>query len=398
MSFGVYIHIPYCLQRCTYCDFATYERTKILPENDYVQILQNEILARYHLFSHHQNIDTIYFGGGTPSLLPASLISEILRTLNTVGFRQKSGTEITIEVNPATVDEDKLRAYKDLGINRLSVGAQTFDDALLKMVHREHSAKQTLQTIELIKKHDFQFNFDLLFALPRQSLAGFEKDVQIAMEISPQHLSPYCLTVPKNHILSQNRPLDDEQIAMFELLHERLIHHGYHQYEISNYSKPGHESKHNMLYWTDQDYWGIGLSSHSYLKQSSQFPWGVRFWNHKSIQDYTVWASALTPNSSALAEPDQDRYESLESWESLTDFCHVSMRLLSGLDKAKLLQKFGPSAVQLIEKRLQDPQMTSLVAEDAQGWRLTRQGVHLSNKVFEQILVSKDDWREFDFI
>ena len=392
MSFGVYIHIPYCLQRCTYCDFATYERTKILPENDYVQILKNEILSRHHLFSHHQNLDTVYFGGGTPSLLPASLISEILSTLNTVGFRQKSGAEITIEINPATVDEEKLRIYKDLGINRLSVGAQTFDDDLLKMVHREHSAKQTLQTFELIKKHDFHFNFDLLFALPHQSMAGFEKDVQIALEIAPEHLSPYCLTVPHNHILSKNRPLDDEQIAMFELLHERLSSGGYQQYEISNYAKPGYESKHNMLYWTDQDYWGVGLSAHSYLKQSPSFPWGVRFWNHKGIQDYTTWAQSLSANTPIFSSADQDRFESLESWESLTDFCHVSMRLLTGLNKAKLKQKFGSKAVLLMEKRLRDPKLSAFVAEDAQGWHLTRQGVHLSNQVFEQIFVSKDDW------
>ncbi len=391
MSFGVYIHIPYCLQRCTYCDFATYERTKILPEHDYIQILKNEILSRRHLFSHHQFLDTIYFGGGTPSLLPASLISEVLSTLNTAGFRQKSGAEITIEVNPATVDEDKLRAYKDLGVNRLSVGAQTFDDSLLKMVHREHTAKQTLQTFDLIKKHGFQFNFDLLFALPHQSIEGFEKDVQIAMEIEPEHLSPYCLTVPKNHVLSSNRPLDDEQVTMFELLHERLSAHDYHQYEISNYSKSGFESKHNLLYWTDQDYWGVGLSSHSYLRQSSQFPWGVRFWNHKGIQDYTAWGQGLTEQTPLFGDADQDRFEALQTWESLTDFCHVSLRLLSGLEKQKLEQKFGKPALQLLENRLQSPQMAPLVMESASGWQLTRKGVHLSNQVFEQVLFTKDD-------
>jgi oxygen-independent coproporphyrinogen-3 oxidase len=394
MSFGVYIHIPYCIQRCTYCDFATYERTKILPEADYVQVLKNEILSRRQIFSHHDSVDTIYFGGGTPSLLPASLISEILSTLNTAGLRQKSGTEITIEVNPATVDDEKLKSYKDLGVTRLSVGAQTFDDSLLKMVHREHTAKQTLQTFELIKKHGFHFNFDLLFALPHQSLAGFQKDVDKALEIAPEHLSPYCLTVPANHLLSKNRPMDEEQIAMFEYLHQKLTAGGYEQYEISNYAKPGFESRHNLLYWTDQDYWGIGLSSHSYLKESETFKWGLRFWNQKSIQDYILWAKQLSRTSNFFASDEAERFEALQPWESLTDYCHVSLRLLTGLEKQKISTKFGAGAARLISKRLADPSMNSLISASDVGWRLTRQGVHLSNRVFEQIFISEVDWCE----
>ncbi|MFN7904418.1 MAG: radical SAM family heme chaperone HemW [Pseudobdellovibrionaceae bacterium] len=394
MSFGVYIHIPYCIQRCTYCDFATYERTKILPEADYVHILKNEILSRRHLFSHHEFVDTIYFGGGTPSLLPASMISEILSTLNTAGFRRRSGTEITIEINPATVDYDKLKDYKELGINRLSVGAQTFDDSLLKMVHREHTAQETLQTFDLIQKHDFKFNFDLLFALPRQTLTGFRKDVEIAMKIGPEHLSPYCLTVPVNHLLSAHRPMDEEQVAMFEYLHEQLSLNRYYQYEISNYSRPGHESKHNLLYWTDQDYWGVGLSSHSYLRQNDKFPWGVRFWNPKGIQDYTIWAQNLTSNHEAFSADDKKLFEILQPWESLTDFCMVGLRLDSGLNQAKLSEKFGESALRLITTRLNSPLMQSFVIIKNGSWKLTRQGVHLSNKVFEQILVTEEDWSQ----
>lgn len=394
MSFGVYIHIPYCIQRCTYCDFATYERTKILPEADYIQVLKNEIMSRRQIFSHHDTVDTIYFGGGTPSLLPASLISEILSTLNNAGLRQRSGTEITIEVNPATVDDVKLKTYKDLGVNRLSVGAQTFDDALLKMVHREHTAAQTLQTFELIKKHGFQFNFDLLFALPHQTLTGFQKDVDKALEISPEHLSPYCLTVPSHHLLSQNRPMDEVQIEMFEYLHQKLTDAGYDQYEISNYARPGFESRHNLLYWTNQDYWGVGLSAHSYLKQNKQFPWGVRFWNPKGIQDYTPWAQSLSQAHQPFAHEEKDRFEKLHPWESLTDFCHVSLRLLTGLEKQKIFNQFGADAARLISERLSHPSMNALITTSAVGWRLTRQGVHLSNKVFEQIFVSEDDWHQ----
>jgi oxygen-independent coproporphyrinogen-3 oxidase len=282
MAFGVYVHIPYCIQRCTYCDFATYEQSKILPPDQYVQLLFEEIKQKRQ-YQTPQALDTLYFGGGTPSLIPAPLIVSIIKELGRYGYTTGPQTEVTIEINPATVSEDKLKMYLDHGINRFSVGAQTFDDRLLKMVHREHSAKQTLETLDLLRKYNLNFSFDILFALPSQTFEGLKNDVKIALEQGAKHLSPYCLTVPEGHPLSKGRPLEDTQVEMFEMIASQLTTAGFEQYEISNFAIPGFESRHNMLYWVDEPYWSLGLSAHSYSKESR---WGTRYWNHNSIGEY----------------------------------------------------------------------------------------------------------------
>ena len=297
MGLGVYIHIPYCLQRCTYCDFATYVHSEIKPPQHYVEIVKKEISLRHHLFSSTKSLPlkTIYFGGGTPSLIPAELIVDLIATLSKFGYQTGPSTEITIEINPATVDEKKLEIYLKAGVNRFSVGAQSFSDRLLKMVHREHNAQQTKDTLALLRKYQLNFSFDVLFALPTQTLDELRHDVEIAVDLGAKHISPYCLTVPEGHPLSKNRPLEDEQIEMFDIIHKNLIQKDFSRYEISNYSRPGFESQHNLLYWTDQDYWGLGLSAHSYMKtylktdsknSTAEKNWGARFWNVNNFDLY----------------------------------------------------------------------------------------------------------------
>jgi oxygen-independent coproporphyrinogen-3 oxidase len=267
MSFGVYIHIPYCIQRCSYCDFSTYVQTEIMPPERYVGLLLEEM--KQHSFFQPQPLDTIYFGGGTPSLIEASLIVSLISELEKRGFGRSPGAEVTIEINPATVDEKKLEVYLQHGINRFSVGAQTFDDRLLKRVKREHNAEQTLQTLKLLKKYDLNFSFDILFALPTQTKDGLLRDLEIAVELGAKHISPYCLTVPSGHPLSKARPSEDDQVEMFNMIRDRLEERGYSQYEISNFAIPGFESRHNNLYWSDDEYWGLGLSAHSYYSTGS---------------------------------------------------------------------------------------------------------------------------------
>lgn len=392
MAFGVYVHIPYCIQRCTYCDFATYEQSKIMPPDQYVELLIKEIHQK-HRYYRAQNLDTIYFGGGTPSLIPAPLIVSIIKELGRFGFTTGPDTEITIEINPATVDKEKLQIYQDHGVNRFSVGAQTFDDRLLKMVHREHSAKQTLETLELLRSRNLNFSFDILFALPSQTIAGLRRDVQIAIEQGAKHLSPYCLTVPDGHPLSKGRPLEEEQVEMFDLISQELSANSFQQYEISNFALPGFESRHNLLYWTDQPYWSLGLSAHSYAKNT---PWGTRYWNVNSIGEYQKQILQFEGQefSNPMEHLPENQYETLAMHQAATDFCHTSMRLMRGLDLALMQQKFPEAVNQKVEAILQKLQGRGWVTLNDSRWSLTKDGLVLSNQVFQELTFLENEFPE----
>lgn len=253
MAFGVYVHIPYCLQRCRYCDFTTFEQSEIRPPEDYLQLVLTEIRSRAEIFDSTE-LASLYFGGGTPSIVPAEHIVAIINELANVGFPLSSRSEVTIEINPATVDVEKFRIYRDAGVNRFSVGAQTFDNGLLALCGRRHNAQDTHRTLDFLAHHGVNYSFDLLFALPNQSLEQLTFDLDIVQQYDPPHLSAYCLTVPSGHPMAINRPSDDKQIKMFALIQERLSTMGLLQYEISNFSRPGRESAHNLLYWSDQPY------------------------------------------------------------------------------------------------------------------------------------------------
>jgi oxygen-independent coproporphyrinogen III oxidase len=393
-KFGVYIHIPYCLQRCTYCDFATYVypaarpgvHTEIKPPEYYVALLKKEIFNNQNLFPHRQ-LDTIYFGGGTPSLIPAELIVELISELAKVGYTTGPATEITIEINPATVDEKKLETYLKAGINRFSVGAQSFSDRLLKMVNREHNAAQTIQTLELLRRYSLNFSFDVLFALPTQTLEELRHDVQVAVELGSKHISPYCLTVPEGHPLSKNRPLDEEQIEMFEIIHNELTKKDFSRYEISNYALKGFESQHNLLYWTDQPYWGLGLSAHSYSKST---PWGSRFWNQTSFDQYDKQLKSQSISNTLSLFP-ENQIENLEKHQALTDFCYTALRLGEGLSLDKLEKKFGTSTLDVVKNRAISLIEKAYILPKNGHYQLTNSGIVISNQVFEKFTFSSDE-------
>lgn len=391
--FGVYIHIPYCLQRCTYCDFATYVHSEIPSPEVYVAAVKKEIFNKKNLFQHRQSkpLDTIYFGGGTPSLIPAHLIVELISELAKFGYTTGPDTEITIEINPATVDEKKLATYLDGGVNRFSVGAQSFSDRLLKMVNREHNAAQTIETLALLRKHNLNFSFDVLFALPTQTVDELKYDVRVATELGSRHISPYCLTVPEGHPLSKNRPLDEEQIEMFAIIHSELQSRNFQRYEISNYAQAGYESKHNLLYWTDEEFWGLGLSAHSYTKVR---PWGSRFWNQNSFELYArQMQSEAEFDSVDQYKPQQ--IEHLAPHQALTDFCYTSLRLDSGLSVDKLGEKFGNKTLDLIAP-IADPLVASgYLSKKNRHYSLTDAGVLVSNQLFEKFTFFSEDLAAF---
>ncbi len=385
-SFGVYIHIPYCLQRCTYCDFATYVHTEIIPSEKYIELVKKEISLGQNFFSPRK-LDTLYFGGGTPSLIPAEQITGLITELKKHDFIFTNETEVTIEINPATVDERKLNHYLEHGINRFSVGAQTFSDRLLKMVHREHNSKQTLETLNLLESYKLNYSFDVLFALPTQTMAELEYDLEVAVGMGMSHISPYCLTVPEGHPLSKNRPLDVEQVEMFEIIHRKLLAKNFRRYEISNYAQPTKESRHNLLYWTDQPYWGLGLSAHSYSKKSG---FGTRFWNASNINIYEKQIEQST--ASLHTALNDENSETLEFHQSLTDYCYTSLRLQRGLSLVGLISKFGAITTEKIGLIAQPLIDQGLMKFTQNHWSLTDKGVFISNQIFEKFTFLKSDF------
>ena len=392
MAFGIYVHIPYCLQLCPYCDFTKYEWGKTLAPDNYVELVLKEIRSRASGLPSNLALDTMYFGGGTPSLLDPSHILAILRELANQGLRSSLGRtpEITIEIDPATCDQARLEAYLDMGINRFSIGAQTFNERLLKIAGRKHTKKETIELLDLMRRNDVNYSFDLLFALPTQTLAELREDLDQALQFDPSHLSAYCLTVPEGHKLSLGRAPEDEQVEMFDEIENRLAANGIARYEISNFAKPGRESQHNMLYWTDQPYWGIGLSSHSYLPASfttsSEAPWGVRFWNTRAMKKY---ADELALDNgrpwSFLNSLPSDQVESLKKNQALTDFLHTGLRPLVGFEANALRLKFGDPSADAVEQRLLELAADNLVRRDGGRWKTTREGRLLANLVFEKL-------------
>jgi oxygen-independent coproporphyrinogen-3 oxidase len=389
-TFGIYIHIPYCLQICPYCDFTKYRRDMIMPPEEYTKLLLEEIRQRAP-FVPKSEVNTVYFGGGTPSLFEPQLILSVLDELANVGFRPARDAEITIEIDPTTVDEAKLDAYLKMGINRFSVGAQTFNDRLLKTAGRKHVSSDTVALLTLLKSRGVNYSFDLLFALPTQTLDELRADVSRALEFNPSHLSAYCLTVPEGHKLSYHRAPDEEQTEMFALIERELASAGIYRYEISNYARPGAESRHNLLYWTDQAYWGLGLSSHSYFPQGfspeieTRTPWGARFWNVRALKDYGRQIEQGSANTSFLANLPEEQIEILRAHQALTDYCHTSLRLTRGLDKNALRLKFGAPTASQVAGILDRLANDGFLDRTPNGWTLSDRGRLVANLIFEKL-------------
>ena len=370
---SIYVHIPYCIQRCRYCDFTTFEQNSIMAPRNYYQLLAQELEHKAPLIPH-KKIRTIYFGGGTPSLFPAELIVSFLQSLSKHGFEFESDCEITIEINPATIDQEKMKLYRSAGINRFSVGAQSFQPRLLELCGREHSVKDTMKTLELLQKESINYSFDLLFALPTQTVQELAADLKYLKEFNPPHISAYCLTVPEGHPMSFNRPQDKEQIQMFRMIEDSLAQLGIVPYEISNFSKPGFESRHNMAYWLDQDFWGLGLSAHSYIRGLSSY--GTRFWNSKDFKAY----------EKQTLQGEFSEREELKPWEALTDFCYTRLRLAQGLDLGAVQNKFGEKARSLVEQRAQNKDIAHFLHKTGSSIALNFEGKMLSNKIFSEFL------------
>lgn len=359
---GLYIHIPFCRSRCSYCDFATGLYESELAER-YVNALIEEISTSTVT---RAQVDTIYFGGGTPSLLDRSQLDRILLAVREK-FDVDPAPEITLEINPGSITVDKLRDFRSLGINRASFGAQTFDDRELAKLGRSHTAADARRTFHDLCAAGFEnVSFDLIAGLPGQTLAGWQRNVDEALQLRPEHLSFYVLEIHSGTPLAQHierglQPEPDEDLAavMYEWMLERAAAAGYEHYEISNLCRPGFQSRHNTKYWTGAPYFGFGCSAHSY--DGSMQRWS----NHRDVLEYV---RLVEKGSSAINEK-QILTESDIKAESL----FLGLRMMCGVNR-DLCKDY--------ETDLEKFQEAGLVELDGDFIRLTRSGALLSNEVF----------------
>ena len=368
MSAGVYIHIPFCKSRCSYCDFATDVFRNDEAVERYVAAVRKEIGG---FTVRGVEIDTIYFGGGTPSLLSPPLISSILGAIRD-GFDVVEDAEVTMEMNPATVTAESLAAFRGLGVNRASFGVQTFNERDLKLLARGHDANDARQTFRLLREAEFNnVSFDLIAGLPGQSIDDWKKNLDEAISMNPEHLSLYLLEVHEgtplaDQLRSGRRPMPDDQLAaeMYELMIESLEPVGYRQYEISNFAKPGFESRHNTKYWRMDPVYGFGVSAHSFdgAERSS------------NDRDTALYVEKIERHG--LAEVYR------ESIDQGSESIFLGLRLSAGIDLDQHRTLFG---VDLTEKA---KVLTSngLLEMNGSHIRLSRRGMLFYNEVFAEFI------------
>ena len=385
MSLACYVHIPYCLQKCRFCDFTTFTKDQLPSSATYINWIKQEIDNR-HEGIRNKSLRSIYFGGGTPSLIPAKEIVSIIEYLKKY-FLFHPNIEISIEINPGTLTEESLSLYRSAGVNRFSLGVQTFREDLLKLFNREHSAQQTKETLELLSKNKVIFSTDLLFALNYQTREDLKKDLDLLLHYSPHHISAYYMTLPSKHDLQKNRPKESIQIQMFEDIEWRLKEEGFDHYEVSNFARPGFHSRHNLTYWLDKNYWGLGLSAHSFFKFNNQ---RVRFWNSKSLGLYSKQVKILSPDSPFSQLPAHQQ-EILKNHEALTDFCHTALRTRWGIQQEKLKSTFGNKALELVLNRLKNLQKKGWIKQKGTRWYLPFSSWLISDSIFREITFLEEE-------
>jgi oxygen-independent coproporphyrinogen-3 oxidase len=373
MTAGIYIHIPFCRSRCSYCDFATGIYQSQLAER-YVSAIVKEI-AEWGEVEQGSRVDTIYLGGGTPSMLSSLQVERILSAVYG-RFEVSASSEITMEMNPGNLSCETLCDFKSLGINRASFGAQTFDDAELAKLGRSHTAAETRKTFRDLKKAGFQnINFDLIAGLPGQTLDGWNRNIEEALALRPEHLSFYLLEVHEGtplaeHIKQGKQPKPDEDLAgeMYELMLERSGRAGYFHYEISNLCLPGFESRHNTKYWTAAPYYGFGCSAHSYDGK-------LRRWaNERDVKRYVDQVEAGFPPATQSWQ--------LSEHDMKAESVFLGLRLMKGISLRQYQEVFDIDVCETYRDDLDRFLAAGLIEIRGDLLRLTRAGALLSNEVF----------------
>ena len=376
MKTGIYIHIPFCKSRCIYCGF--YSSTLFGLQHDYAAALIKEMHMRRSEFNeldcigNSNTVDTIYIGGGTPSTLPLSDIQEILNTVSECF--PGDPREVTIEVNPDDITPEFVDRLRSIGINRISMGIQTFDDSRLQFLHRRHTSSQAIDAVRIIKDAGIEnISIDLMFGFPHQTLDEWESDVQTAISLSPTHISAYSLMYEGGTLLyrmmSEGKitQIDDEaSLAMYKYLMDALKIAGYEHYEISNFAKPGYRSVHNSSYWHNVPYLGIGASAHSYNIST-------RSWNIADIRQYiSSINNGILPSES----------ETIDETTHYNDLVTTALRTSDGMDLDSISPSFRQYALQCADIHIKN----GLLKHTDNHLQLTRDGLFVSDMIMSDLI------------
>ena len=370
----LYVHIPFCVRKCQYCDFLSGPSDEETKER-YIEALLQEIHAVEH--TEDYEIVSVFIGGGTPSALKAEAIASVMRTLQEKFFFCEDA-EVTIEANPGTVDLEKLTIYRNVGINRLSLGLQSTDAEELKLLGRIHSYEEFLKSYEWAREAGFSnINIDLMFAIPGQTGEAWRQHLYQVAELNPEHISAYSLIIEEGTpFAEQNLDLPDEdtEYQMYEDTAEILERYGYRQYEISNYAKQGYMCRHNAGYWQRLEYLGFGLGASSLYG-------GMRFSNTHQMQEYLKESR----------NPDQIRKDVtvLSRNEQIEEFMFLGLRRTEGISEKKFEENFDVRLMDIYGDILQKYEETGFMEHIETKWRLTRKGIHVSNHILADFLLDE---------
>ncbi|MGG6437497.1 radical SAM family heme chaperone HemW [Saccharococcus caldoxylosilyticus] len=374
---SAYFHIPFCAQICYYCDF-----NKVFfqgqPVDEYLQAMEREMKKTVEVFPA-ERLDTLFVGGGTPTVLEMKQLDFLLESIYKHFRFSKDEVEFTFEANPNELSKEKLQLLKAAGVNRLSFGVQTFHDSLLKTIGRTHRYGDVMRTISLAKEAGFDnISIDLMYGLPNQTLQQFQEDLEIAFSLDIQHISAYSLIIePKTIFYNLWRkgtlplPSEEEEAEMYEEAMRQMELHGYQQYEISNYARPGFQSRHNLTYWNNEEYYGIGAGAHSYVD-------GVRRVNIGPIKQYIAKVQ-----ETGLPYREVHRVTWMEQME---EEMFLGLRKTEGVSKRRFSEKFGRDMHDVFGAAIRAERQKGLLEETDTHVRLTRRGRLLGNEVFQAFL------------
>ncbi len=378
---GLYLHIPFCIQKCGYCDFLSAPAGREEREA-YVQALEKEIRS-YGDFAGGYRVSTVFVGGGTPSCLEASQTERIFEAVKDT-FEIERMPEISMEMNPGTVTKEKLQAYKNCGINRLSIGLQSVRDSNLRLLGRIHTYEEFLENFRLAREAGFQnINVDLISSLPGQTEESWREELKTIAELSPEHISVYQLILEEGTTFYEKYAahpelLPDEETsrAIYQATEEVLGQYGFHQYEISNYAKEGRECRHNLKYWERDDYLGLGLGAASMVRN-------IRMNNTGDMKTYLE----------KCGEPKTMRtdVQFLEEPRQIEEFMFLGLRKTRGISKKEFRRVFGRDIELVYEKALKKLFSSGMLLEKKDRLYLSKEGVLLSNAVLSEFLFDSSD-------
>ncbi len=366
---AAYIHIPFCSHICYYCDFA-----KVLMTGQPVEAYIDELLKEYDSYDI-KSLKTLYIGGGTPSVLPADQLEKLLTHL-TKNLNLEELEEFTVEANPSDLTDEVLAVLANSPVNRISLGVQSFDDKLLKKIGRTHTEAQVYSSIERLRSAGFKnITIDLIYGLPNQTMEMVERDVQKFLELDLPHVALYSLIL-EDHTVFMNRqrrgrlrlPSDDRNADMYEYIIETLTAKGYSHYEVSNFGKIGYESKHNMTYWDNAEYYGVGAGASGYLE-------GIRYKNHGPVHHY------LREENKRVNE------EVLTKKQMIEEEMFLGLRKKNGVSIERFYKKFGQTLEEVYGSTVEKLTAQKMLFESDGRIQMTEKGFELGNEVFERFLL-----------